>query len=300
MIYREPSYQSMSKGVRNRDQLIILYETIVSSDGPDNNPRWYRVDGGFIHSAYLQRVEERHINKPVSWVPEEGRVGEITVPYTRAYRYTQLYGWVPLYRLYYQSAHWITGIDMGPDRRPWYKLTDELLHIHYHIPATHIRPIHADELAPITPEVAPGEKRIEVSLANQTLTAYEGDDVVLATQISSGIPTSGPTTNGIPTATPRGGFNVAVKMPSKHMGNGRITDDIHAYELPGVPWCCFFHETGVAFHGTYWHDNFGMRMSHGCVNMRVEEAKWLYRWTRPEADPADWDRKGYGTSVFVY
>jgi len=88
-------------------------------------------------------------------------------------------------------------------------------------------------------------------------------------------------------------------MPSKHMGDGKLTDDIFAYELPGVPWVCFFHETGVAFHGTYWHHNFGRKMSHGCINMHTEEAKWLYRWTTPVASPYEWEKKGYGTRVIV-
>ncbi len=43
----------------------------------------------------------------------------------------------------------------------------------------------------------------------------------------------------------------------------------------------FFHEAGYAFHGTYWHDNLGTPMSRGCVNMRIEDAKWLFRWVRP-------------------
>jgi lipoprotein-anchoring transpeptidase ErfK/SrfK len=68
-----------------------------------------------------------------------------------------------------------------------------------------------------------------------------------------------------------------------------------------VPWTSFFEfTTGVALHGTYWHDNFGARMSHGCVNMRTEEAKWIYRWTAPVARSTDWNRKGYGTRVEVY
>ena len=90
-------------------------------------------------------------------------------------------------------------------------------------------------------------------------------------------------------------------MPSKHMGNGRITDDIAAYELPGVPWVSFFvFETGVAFHGTYWHYNFGRRMSHGCVNMTMEDAKWLYRWALPISEFFEWEHRGLGTQVVVY
>ena len=85
------------------------------------------------------------------------------------------------------------------------------------------------------------------------------------------------------------------------MGDGELTSDITSYELPGVSWVCFFnHPSGLAFHGTYWHDNFGSRMSHGCVNLRSEDAKWLYRWSTPVAGVRDWESKGYGTQVQIY
>ena len=166
-------------------------------------------------------------------------------------------------------------------------------------PATHMRLIKPEEYAPIRPEIV--NKRIEVSLIDQTVTCYEEGKVVLFTDVSTGIPSLGPTTNGIPTETPRGTFHVSIKTPVRHMGDGKLTGDINAYELPGVPWSTFFTETGVAFHGTYWHDNYGGRMSHGCVNMRVEEARWLYRWTTPvyEPVPGKWHVNGYGTRIDV-
>jgi lipoprotein-anchoring transpeptidase ErfK/SrfK len=85
----------------------------------------------------------------------------------------------------------------------------------------------------------------------------------------------------------------------RHMGDGHITPDLEAYELPGVPWVSFFHETGVGFHGTYWHTDFGTPRSHGCINMRTEDARWLYRWTTPAADLADRLTLGHGTTVIV-
>ena len=300
-VYREPSYQSDPVSTRRRDQLIPIFEEIVTPDTLPNSPRWYQVMDGYAHSAHIQRVEGRHINATVPWVPEEGRLGEITVPYTRAYLNNVLYGWMPVYRLYYQSVHWITGVDEGPDgRADWYQISDESDdNLKYFVPAPHVRLIPPDELSPISPEVAWEDKRIEVSRKEQTLTAYERDQVVLHTLVSTGIPSWGVTANGIPTATPAGKFNIQVKMPSKHMGDGRVTDDIQAYELPGVPWVCFFDATGAAFHGTYWHYNFGRQMSHGCVNMTVEDAKWLYRWTLPKAEFFEWERRGYGTRVHI-
>lgn len=297
-VFEEPSLESERLGVWKRDELVDLIEEITSPDGPPLNPRWYRVVGGYSHSAYLQRVDQASLNIPLRYVPPSGRLGEVSVPYVLSMRLTAE-GWSPLYRLYYQSVHWITDVELGPDGQPWYRLTDELLRVDYHVPATHLRPIDPEELAPISPEVPQGRKWVEVSLREQTLTAYEDGEIVLHTQISSGLPSLGPTT-GIPTDTPKGQFFVDPKMPSKHMGNGRLTDEIGAYELPGVPWVCFFEfSTGVAFHGTYWHDNFGARMSRGCVNMRPEEAKWLYRWTNPVARVDVWNRGGFGTRVTV-
>ena len=83
------------------------------------------------------------------------------------------------------------------------------------------------------------------------------------------------------------------------MGDGNLTSDLNAYELPGVPWVSFFTTTGVAFHGTYWHNDFGRPKSHGCVNMRTEEARWLYRWTLPVVSPDQIRRIARGTPILI-
>lgn len=297
-VFAEADTTSAVVGKLYRDQLFPIYEEIRQPDALPNAPRWYRTLGGYVHSAYTQRVDGRHTNTPAPGVPEEGWLGEVTTPYVRAYRYTDAGGWTPLYRLYYRSLHWVTAVEEGRDGKPWYRLYDELLRLEYHIPATHMRLLKAEELTPISPDVPFEAKRIEVSIKDQTLTAYEYDEIVLHTLVSTGIPNLGGSAGGIPTATPRGRFNIQVKMPSKHMGNGQVTDDIHAYELPGVPWASFFEATGVAFHGTYWHDNFGRKMSHGCVNMTVDEAQWLYRWALPLYEQG-LDVRGFGTQVIV-
>lgn len=298
-IYAAPSLDAPIIAHRFRDELVSVLEEFVSDYGPVHNPRWYRVVGGFMHTAHLAPVET-HYQEPVTRIRAGGQVFEVTVPFTRSLRYSELYGWEPLYRLYYQSNHWVIDVTVGPDNEPWYVIEDDLLHVEYMVPGTHLRLIQDEEFAPITPEIT--SKRIEVSLAEQTVTCYEEGKVVLATKVSTGIPSLGATTNGIPTETPRGEFNVSLKTPVRHMGDGNLTSDIHAYELPGVPWSTFFTETGVAFHGTYWHDNYGGRMSHGCVNMRTEEAKWLYRWTTPvhEPEPGKWHVNGWGTRIEVF
>lgn len=305
-IHKRPDDQSAIVGQVYRDQILNVYEE-VNSGTPGYNPVWYRVWGGYVHRARMQKVEYIY-NPPALPVRESGQLAEVTVPYTQVLRRVGQ-RWVPLYRLYYTSVHWVVGLDEGPDGQPWYRLFDELLDITYHAPAAHFRLIPDEELTPLSPDVPFGEKRIEVNLTSQTLTCYEGAQAVFQTVISSGRLNSRPGPNGIPTRTPVGQARIVVKMPSKHMGDGSLAADIEAYELPGVAWSAFFKYEhlpfqGHAFHGTYWHDNFGVPMSSGCINMRTEEAKWLFRWCLPaapaeEIHPLTLDKKGYGTPVLV-
>ena len=118
---------------------------------------------------------------------------------------------------------------------------------------------------------ASGYRYIEVNLSAQTLTAWQGDTAVLYTSVSTG-------TWATPTVTGR--FSIGTKYTAQRMtGPG--------YDLPGVPWVMYFYG-GYAIHGTYWHNNFGTPMSHGCVNMRTDEAAFLYNWAPP------------GTEVYVH
>jgi hypothetical protein len=301
-VFKAPTWpQGETIGYLHRDTLKNLYYTLTPEDGPPYNPRWYRVWEGYIHSGYVQRVKYRY-NKPVSSLPESGQLCEVTVPYTQIYQYNDYEGWQKRSRLYYGSTHWGVGVDEGPDGDVWYRLHDELREDQYHVPASHMRIIPDEELTPISPDVPAHYKRIEVSIQNQTLIAYEEDKVVFSTRIAAGV-NARPDPTGIPWDTPRGVFNIQSKMPSKHMGDGNLASD--GSDLPGVPWTGFFlTPPGNAVHGTYWHDNFGIQMSHGCVNMRTEEAKWLFRWTTPVfktpiTSHRDWEQRGMGTKVIV-
>jgi len=306
-VYTEPrSEVPLIVGKRYRDQLVVLYYALNAPDGPAYNPVWYRVWGGYVHSAYLQLVKTR-FNPVLDKIVEGGQLCELTVPYSDAYRYDRYQGWQEQYRLYYETTHWVTGLEEGPDGEAWYQITNELdSYLKYYAPAIHLRPIPAGEISPLSPDVPAEDKRIEVSILEQKLTAYEGEKKVFSTKISSGIHSSQPSSNGIPTHTPKGEFRIQSKSPSKHMGYLQTSGAPGGYSLPGVPWTCFFvPETGVAFHGTFWHNNFGTPMSHGCVNMRTADAKWLFRWSAPVwevpvKDRFAWDRRGFGTKVQVY
>lgn len=273
-VYSQPSDESLITGTWYRDDLVHVYEEVVAEE-PKLNPVWYRVWGGYMHRARLQRVKTI-LNSPLENIPEGSRrLAEVTIPFTKPWRYTKTYGWQELgFRLYFDSVHWLHAVEEGPFPGAWYQIYDDLTGFPYYVQATHLRPIPEDELQPITPDIPSANKRIDVNLTTQALTAYEFDKIVFRTNISSGIPYG-------ETETPRGTFNVDPKTPTKHMGNGNLFADADDYELPGVPWTCFFTDVGHAFHGTYWHENFGSPMSHGCINMRTSEARWLFRWVRP-------------------
>lgn len=305
-VYSKPTDESTIVGQVFRDQVLNVYDE-VDSGTPGYNPIWYRVWGGYVHRARMQKVQYV-FNPTASGIRETGQLAEVSVPYTQALRRVGK-DWIPQYRLYYTTVHWVVGIETGPDGLPWYNLLDELLEVNYIVPAAHMRLIPDAELAPISPEIPFEKKRIEVSLSQQNLTCYEADEPVFKTIISSGRLNSNPGPNGIPTRTPSGIARINTKMPSKHMGDGSLAADIEAYELPGVAWTTFFKFDdlpfqGHAFHGTYWHDNFGVPMSSGCINMRTDEAKWLFRWCLPSAaaeeiSPTTLDRKGYGTPIVI-
>jgi hypothetical protein len=296
-LYAEPSFRAPRRTRLLRDELVNLMARETTDEGPPHNPLWYRLADGYAHSGNLQLVRWLP-QRPLSAVPSPGALFEVCVPFTRSHRLADPAS-DPLYRLYYQSTHWVDQVVTGTNGAVWYRILDDILYFHYYVRGEHLRLVTPEELAPVSPEVPAGEKRIEISLSGQEVLAFEGNHLVLQTRVSSGIPDPRPKENGVPTITPSGIFAVSKKTPMRHMGNGRITADLEAYELPGVPWVSFFHETGVGFHGTYWHTDFGTPRSHGCINMRTEEARWLYRWTTPVAEVGDRLRLGRGTTVVV-
>lgn len=118
------------------------------------------------------------------------------------------------------------------------------------------------------------EKHIYVDLSEQKLYAYDGKKIFLETLVST----------GKWGRTPTGVFHIWIKIRSTKMSGGSGND---YYYLPNVPYVMFFYNSeipksrGYGLHGTYWHNNFGYEMSHGCVNLRNIDAKALYEWTSP-------------------
>ncbi len=142
------------------------------------------------------------------------------------------------------------------------------------------------------------DKHIEVDLTHQRVYAFEGTKKVYEF----------PTSTGKWGPTPTGEFRIWVKMKSVLMAGGSGAD---AYYLPNVPYTMFFSNNEVAasrgfsLHGTYWHDNFGHPMSHGCVNLRTEDAKTLFEWVTPMVtDAKAWSTlataQNPGTKIVIY
>jgi LysM repeat protein len=112
-----------------------------------------------------------------------------------------------------------------------------------------------------------GERWIDVNLSTQTLRAYEGGVVVYTALVSTGI-------SRYP--TPAGTFYIQRKYWYDDMtGGSRAGGDY--YYLPNVPYCMYYY-AGYSLHGTYWHSNFGTPMSHGCTNLSIPDAAWLFSW----------------------
>jgi hypothetical protein len=145
------------------------------------------------------------------------------------------------------------------------------------------------------PEGVPGDARwIAVDLAQQTLSAYEGDQMVFATLVSTGRP---------PYFTPKGLNRIWIKMQTGNMRGGQA-DQKEPYDLQDVPWIMYFNRD-VGLHAAYWHDRFGYPSSRGCVNLSPKDAKWLFDWTTPQL-PLSHSPYVYasqnnpGTWVYVY
>lgn len=142
------------------------------------------------------------------------------------------------------------------------------------------RDVARPELEPPPPEVPAGARWVDVSLASQTLVVYEGERPIFATLVSTGRPGPGH-------QTPTGTFHVWVKLAEDTMDDLERTDQESNYAIEGVPWVQYFSE-GVALHAAFWHDQFGHRHSHGCVNLSPRDARRVFELTEP-ALPPGWD-----------
>jgi hypothetical protein len=141
-------------------------------------------------------------------------------------------------------------------------------------------------------DLLPGERWVDVDTERQTLVVYEGDKPIFATLVSTGLPSP-------VTETPKGELRVWAKLTSSDMNDTEREDAVHNYSIEAVPWVLYLgrvsaeqpsalrtHE-GIALHAAFWHDRFGEKHSHGCVNLSPKDARTVFELVGPVL-PAGW------------
>ena len=241
------------------------------------NDVWFLTDRGWIHSSNV--VPCREIFQQPEDTIGDGFWGEITVP-TSWQHFEPKLNSSRYFDLAFSTVYWVRDRIDDEEGRAWYSIVDDLRpQSQWFVQARHVRRIDGSEFDPISPNVE--DKRIFIDVHKQELTAFENDIAVLTTRISSGTNYTDDEGNVHNFFTPEGDYAIQRKKPSRRMVGGAAADDF--YNLPGVPWVSYFTHSGAALHGTYWHNDYGRRRSHGCVNVTSDVSKWLYRWVNPYA-----------------
>ncbi len=275
-LYKDPAFNSKKLRVFGRDDVAHITASVVGNPGNPYNNVWYGLDGeGYTYSGWVQPVEANY-QLPSFEVPAAGQLGEITVPYSIT-RLAPYYTAKTSFRAYYGTTYWVTSVSVNRyEKTIWYEIYDSHLDRSFYVQSTDMRLVPNDELTPLSPDMPDVLKRIYVDTAIQAVTLFENDKPVRVARCSSG---------GAGTKTPLGQFQTFHKGPTIHMTNDGEAGAGQGYDLPGVPWVSFFTSTGVSFHGTYWHNDYGRPRSHGCINLAPADAKFIYRWTHPVVPP---------------
>ena len=292
LTFEEPSFDARKIFSYSRDDVVAITDIIHSDNGPRFNKIWYQInDSGYTHSGSIQPVRYQ-INHIITDLSNSGALAEVTVPFTDTYRGPgTIYS--SAYRLYFETTYWVTHTIEGKDGDYWYRLVDDYYKIPYYALAKHLKILTPSDTSPISPDIPLNKKRIIVNLTDQLVAAYENEQPVFMSRASTG----GKFRNG-KNVTPEGIFTIFQKKPSRHMVGGQTGND--GYDYIGVPWVSYITHNGIAFHGAYWHNNFGYVRSHGCINMNPSAAKWIYRWSAPFTphDQSEWTDE-IGTSVLI-
>jgi hypothetical protein len=248
-------------------------------DAPNGNVlRW--MDPGFVFvTAYPDENGWTRINR-AEWVPTENMVSARTVssftgiflPDPMPAEYSYAWALVDIY------ASTVPGVEAPEDADeslliPRYSLLNIYAVVEvdgyrwYQIGAD--KWLHQHKVGKVTPlsERPTGvdtDLWFSIDLFEQTIVVYENGRPIFATLVATGLP-RWPTYEGT--------FHIYYRNEREQMTWGVVGDDY--YLLEEVPWTMFFDE-GRALHGAYWHDGFGYRRSHGCVNLSISDAKWMY------------------------
>jgi lipoprotein-anchoring transpeptidase ErfK/SrfK len=301
-IKARPNPDSKTVGVVYEDAVFPWLSEVVG-EKPSfvfNNQRWVETPDGYIYAPFLQPVRNLP-NQPVQALPQ-GSLGpgmwvEVTVPYVEASLENgpSSNSWISarldqglLIRLYYSQVFWVDRIKTSASGKVLYRVNPnyyggvDMLWAE----AAAFRPITAEDIASINPGAE--DKRVVIDVIRQSLSCFEGSQEVYYCRVSSGAKFDMYGNVVDKWSTPVGQHRVARKYISLQMSGGTTGA---GYDLPGIGWTSIFATGGVAIHSTFWHNNYGDPMSHGCVNTTPEDSRWIFRWTEPSVsnDPGTVD-----------
>jgi hypothetical protein len=285
-----PDESSQTVGVLYEDAVQPWLREVVGKKPYYINQRWVETPLGYIYGAYLQPVKNEP-NQPVAELLQtslgSGMWVEVTVPFADVVLENKpsSNSWVDALveqglpvRVYYGQVFWVDRIRETSQGRVQYRINPnyyggvDLLWVD----AQSLRQVTPEEIAPLSPEVE--DKRIVVDVIQQTMSCFEEGREIFFCRVSTGAKFDAYGNPVDKWATPLGKHRVSRKYLSLQMSGGTTGA---SYDLPGIGWTTIFVTGGVAIHSTFWHNDFGVPRSHGCVNVRPEHAKWIFRWTAP-------------------
>jgi hypothetical protein len=270
-------------------------EVVGKVIGGLSNQRYVETPEGYIYSSVLQPTRNLP-NIAITEMPagQKGFWAEVTVPYVElAHEGVVASPWMQDHiaynfppRLYYGQVVWIDQIRTNNNFAE-YRWNEDAGHGYgygaygefFWADGAAFKVLTEEDVAPISPDIDPNEKKIEVDLDYQTLSCYEGPTEVYFCRISSGIKYDAQTGQiSDKLATPVGNLLTHWKIVSLNMTAGTFQS---GYSTPAVPWTTMISGDGISIHGAFWHNAFGEKRSHGCINVTPEDAKWIFRWTTP-------------------
>ncbi len=285
-----------SIGTLPADYLVSWQREVIGNAVGLTNQKYLETPQGYIWSSRVQPTRNLP-NTPITEIPagQPGFWAEVTVPYVDLtfegvvaspwMKDHQTYNFQP--RVYYGQTIWIDQIrqNNGFTEYRWNEGADGHGYGYgaygefFWLDGAGVKVLTDADVAPLSPEIDPSEKKIVVSVTYQTLSCFEGSNEVYFCRVASG-QVFDPLTGAISDqyATPVGDLSAWRKIISQNMTAGNAQS---GYSTPAVPWCTFISGEGVAIHGAFWHNDFGERRSHGCINVSPADAKWIFRWTTP-------------------
>jgi lipoprotein-anchoring transpeptidase ErfK/SrfK len=239
----------------------VLYVAYLDRVETDAGIYYYLLDGGWIRGEGARLAEydppfqgllfSSTPRNPFGWVLEQVE-SRVAPGYTSAYTGKGYYKFNVVQVYAVQSADGVDWLLVGPDE--W-------------LEARHVARV---EPRTTSPEGVATPRWIEINLYEQTLAAYDNNQLVFATMVSTGAD---------PYWTRPGIFSIYQMKPVETMSGSFEADRSDYYYLEAVPWTMYF-DGKRALHGAYWHNKFGYETSHGCVNMSMGDSHWLFDWAR--------------------